>query len=348
MRVAVVSPYDLAAPGGVQDQVIGLVARLRDAGHEAWAVAPGGGGPDGTRSVGRVRSVPANRSRAPISLSPRTPARVRVAVGDADVVHVHEPLMPMTSLAVLRSVTRPTVGTFHADPGAVVRGMYRGASPVLRRLTNRLDVVTAVSETARSAVAHFADARIIPNAVDVAGYRDAVGERDPMRVVFVGRDEPRKGLGVLLAAWPAVRAAHPGAVLRVIGSARDYAPDGVTFLGRVSEADKREELASARVLAAPNLGGESFGIILIEGMAAGCAVVASDLAAFRAVAGEGAVLVEPGNAAALGSALASLLGDETLACSVAGVGSQVVDRYDWAGVTGAYVEAYQEALAASS
>lgn len=348
MRVAVVSPYDLAAPGGVQDQVIGLVARLRDAGHEAWAVAPGGGGPAGTRTVGRVRLVPANRSRAPISLSPRTPARVRAAVGEADVVHVHEPFMPMTSLAVLRSGTPPAVGTFHADPGAVVRGMYRGAAPVLRRLAKKLDVVTVVSETAGSAVAHFTDARIIPNAVDVASYRDAVGERDPMRVVFVGRDEPRKGLDVLLEAWPAVKEAHPGAALRVIGSARHDAPDGVTYLGRVSETDKREELACARVMAAPNLGGESFGIVLIEGMAAGCTVVASDLAAFRAVADDGAVLVEPGDAAALGSALASLLGDEALAHSVAERGSRVVDRYDWAGVTAAYIDAYREALAASS
>jgi len=344
----VVSPYDLGSPGGVQDQVIGLVARLRDAGHQAWAVAPGEGGPDGTRRVGRVRSVPANRSRAPISLSPRTPARVRAAVGDADVVHVHEPLMPMTSLAVLRSGVPPAVGTFHADPGSLVRGVYRGAAPVLRRLVSRLQVVTAVSETARSAIAHFADAGIIPNAVDVAAYRDAPGERDPMRVVFVGRDEPRKGLDVLLEAWSAVMADHPGAVLRVIGSSRDAALDGVVFLGRVSEAVKRTELASAGVLVAPNLGGESFGIILIEGMAAGCAVVASDLAAFRAVVGRGAVLVEPGDAGALGTALGSLLDDTDMVASVAGEGSRVVARYDWAGVTGAYVEAYQEALAASS
>ena len=169
-----------------------------------------------------------------------------------------------------------------------------------------------------------------------------------MRVVFVGRDEPRKGLDVLLEAWAAVTAAHPGAVLRVIGSSRGEAPAGVAFLGRVSEAVKRTELASAGVLVAPNLGGESFGIILIEGMAAGCAVVASDLAAFRAVAGDGAVLVQPGDAGALGTALGSLLGDRDMAASVAGEGSRVVDRYDWAGVTEAYLDTYREAMAASS
>jgi len=247
VRIAVVCPYDLSAPGGVQDQVIGLVERLGGAGHEAWAVAPGDGGPDGTRHIGRTIRIPANRSTAPVSLSPRTPARVRAAVEGADVVHIHEPLMPMASLALLRSGTPPSVGTFHADPGALVRGLYRGAAPILRRLVGRLDVVTAVSETARSAIARFTDARIVPNAVDVAGFRDAVGDRDAQRVVFIGRDEPRKGLDVLLSAWPEVRVTHPTAALRVVGTMRDEGPDGVTFLGRVSEADKRSELASAGV-----------------------------------------------------------------------------------------------------
>jgi len=344
VKIAIVCPYDLAAPGGVQDQVIGLVTHLGAAGHETWAVAPGRGGPFGTRHVGRTIRVPANRSQAPVSLSPRTPARVRAAVADADVVHVHEPLMPMTSLGVLRSGTPPSVGTFHADPGAVVRGVYRGAAPVLRRFAARLGVVTAVSETARSAIAHFADARIIPNAVDVAGYREGAGDRDSGRVLFIGRDEPRKGLDVLIDAWPLVRADHPGATLRVVGAVRDGGLDGVEYLGRVSEAQKRAELASAAILAAPNLGGESFGIVLIEGMAAGCAVVASDLDAFRAVAGEAGVLVEPGDSAALAAGLSGLIGDPGRAASVAATGSRVVERYAWARVSEAYLSAYRDAI----
>jgi phosphatidylinositol alpha-mannosyltransferase len=346
MKVAVVSPYDLAAPGGVQDQVLGIVRELRELGHEAWAVAPGSGGPEGTRHVGRTVRIPANRSRAPISLSPRTPARVRAAVGTADVVHVHEPLMPMTSLAVLRSADRPAVGTFHADPGILGRGVYRGAVPVLRRLVSKLSLVTAVSETARAAVAGFTEARIIPNAVDVNAFRTAAAERVPQRVVFLGRDEPRKGLDVVLRAWPQVRAVHPDAVLHVIGSVRDVAPPGVAFLGRVSEDRKRSELAEAVVLTAPNLGGESFGIVLIEGMAAGCAVVASDLAAFRAVGGGGVRFVERGDADDLAAAIAGLLSDPGGAAELAAAGSAAVERFDWSNVIAAYTEAYREALAA--
>jgi len=344
VKVAVVCPYDLDAPGGVQDQVIGLVRRLSDAGHEAWAVAPGTGGPAGTRHVGSITRVAANRSRAPISLSPRTPGRVRAAVADADVIHIHEPLMPMTSLSVLLSAAAPRVGTFHADPGAVVRGVYRGAAPVLRRLVGRLAVVTAVSETARSAIARFSDPRIIPNAVDVAGFRTAAIERNPQSVVFLGRDEPRKGLDVLLDAWPRVMALHPGARLRVLGATRDRGPEGVEFLGRVSDEQKRSELASAAILAAPNLGGESFGIVLIEAMAAGCAVVASDLAAFRAVAGGAAVLVEPGNAAALAVGLSGLLGDSGQVAGAAGAGNRLVEQYDWSRVVDAYLGAYRDAV----
>ncbi|MCJ7726043.1 MAG: glycosyltransferase family 4 protein, partial [Acidimicrobiia bacterium] len=310
-------------------------------------VAPGRGGPAGTRHVGRTTRVAANRSQAPISLSPRTPARVRAAVGDADVVHIHEPLMPMTSLGVLWSAVPPRVGTFHADPGAVVRGVYRGAAPVLRRLTGRLAVVTAVSETARSAITRFADPRIIPNAVDVAGFRSAAGERDPLRVVFIGRDEPRKGLDVLLDAWPRVRADHPYARLRVVGAARERAPEGVEFLGRVSGDQKRSELASAAVLAAPNLGGESFGIVLIEGMAAGCAVVASDLEAFRAVAGGAAVFAEPGDPGALAIGLSKLLGDPDRTLAAAEAGNRLVERYDWSRVVDAYLGAYRDAVAAA-
>lgn len=347
MRVAVVSPYDLAAPGGVQEQVGGLVEHLRRAGHDAWAVAPGSGGPEGTRHVGRPVAVPANRSRAPIALCPGTGRRVREAVGGADVVHVHEPLMPMVSLAATARCPVPAVGTFHADPGPVVRRVYRGAAPVLRRLVGRLAVVTAVSETARAAIAGLAGARIVPNGVDVAAYRAAGTGRVPGRVLFVGRDERRKGLDVLLEAWPEVRAAHPGAVLRVVGCRREEAPAGVEFLGRVPEARKREELAAASVFAAPNLGGESFGIVLVEAMAAGAPVVASDLPAFRAVAGDAGVLVAPGDAAALGGAVAALLGDAAGSGEASAAGVRTAQRYDWPGVVGAYLQAYREAAGTS-
>ncbi len=343
MRIAVVSPYDLDAPGGVQDQVVSLVSWLRDDGHEAWAVAPGCGGPDGTRHVGGVVSVPVNRSRAPITLNPAVVRRVAAAVSDADVVHVHEPLVPLAGLAVLLADTPPRVGTFHADPGAWVRRLYRVGSVLLRRMTRRLAVATAVSPVAQEAVAGFITARVVPNGLDVAARRSD-GEKVPGRVVFIGRDEPRKGLDVLLQAWPVVRSSVPHAELRVISTQRPSGPAGVTFLGRVGEEAKRAELAAASVLCAPNLGGESFGLVVVEGMAAGCAVVASDLPAFKAVAGESAVFVQAGNSNALAAALAKMAGDADVAAAAGEAARQAAERFDRSVVLRGYVGAYLDAL----
>jgi phosphatidylinositol alpha-mannosyltransferase len=343
VKVAVVSPYDFAFPGGVQDQVAGLVAWLREAGHEAWPIAPGSGGPEGVRHVGRSLTVPANRSRAPIGLSPSAVRRLAAALGGADVVHVHEPFMPLVSTAAVRAATVPVVGTFHADPSRLVRRFYRWAQPALRRHARRLSAATAVSEVARSAVAGLVDARIVPNGVDTAALRVDGVERVEGRVVFLGRDEPRKGLDVLLQAWPLVRARTPAATLHVLGAHRASGPAGVRFLGRVSAAVKSAELSSAAALCAPNLGGESFGMILIEGMAAGCAVVASDLEAFRAVAGRSARFVPPGNPTELGASLGDLLADPTGRAELAAAGRTEVARFDKREVVEAYLAAYRDA-----
>jgi phosphatidylinositol alpha-mannosyltransferase len=345
VKVAVVSPYDLGAPGGVQDQVVSLVSWLRQDGHVAWAVAPGSGGPDGTRHVGGVLGVPVNRSRAPINLSPLAVRRVAAAVSDADVVHVHEPFVPSVGLGVLFADTAPRVGTFHSDPGAGVRGLYRIGVAVFRRLSRRLAVATAVSPVARDAVAGFVDARIVPNGLDVAALGSDT-EKVPGRVVFVGRDERRKGLDVLLQAWPIVRSVVPHAELRVISTARTSGPAGVTFLGRVDGETKCAELAAASVLCAPNLGGESFGLVVAEGMAAGCAVVASDLPAFKAVAGEAAVYVRAGDSNALAAALAEMAGDAAAAAAAGEASRRAAQRFDRSVVLGGYVGAYLDALSA--
>jgi phosphatidylinositol alpha-mannosyltransferase len=185
--------------------------------------------------------------------------------------------------------------------------------------------------------------RVIPNGLDTAAYRLGP-ERSTRRVVFLGRDDPRKGLDVLLQAWPVVAAAVPGAELRVLGAARERGPEKVAFLGTVGEAAKRAELAAAAVLCAPNLGGESFGLVVAEGLAAGCAVVASDLPAFRHVAGEAARLVPPGDAAALGRVLTEVLSDEGEAARLAGMARHRAGRFDRASVLEAYLAAYREAL----
>ena len=236
MKVALVCPYAFEAHGGVQDQVTRLVRWLGAAGHEAWAVAPGESGPPGTRSVGSWRSVRANRSAAPIAVDPRVIRRVSEAVEGADVVHVHEPFMPMVSLGAVLADTPPVVGTFHADPGTIARNAYRFAEPVVRRVSARLAVATAVSEVAASAVPTIRSMRIIPNGIDLEDYEVGSGAAVPGRVVFIGRDDPRKGLDVLLQAWPRVMRDVPGASLRIIGADRPSGPAGVTFLGRVDEA----------------------------------------------------------------------------------------------------------------
>ncbi|NQV07405.1 glycosyltransferase family 4 protein [bacterium] len=344
MKVAVVSPYDFAAFGGVQDQVARLVRWLSEAGHDAWAVAPGSGGPDGTRHVGVTVAVPANRSKAPITLSPAAVKRVAGALDGAEVVHVHEPFMPVTSIAAVMGAKVPVVATFHADPARFVRSLYRGGAPILRMLVRRMAAVTAVSPVAASAIGHLVDPVLVPNGLDVEDYARS-GPAEQGRVVFIGRDEARKGLDVLLQAWPYITARVPGARLRVVGTDRSSGPSGVEFLGRVDEEAKRAELRAAAVMATPNLGGESFGIVVAEGMAAGCAMVASDLPAFRNTLGSAGRLVPPGDVMALAGAVADLAGDLEEATSWGARAATAAGQYGRGAVLGGYEAAYRRALA---
>jgi phosphatidylinositol alpha-mannosyltransferase len=207
----------------------------------------------------------------------------------------------------------------------------------------RLMVATAVSPIAARAVRPFITARVVPNGLETSRYR--MGEQKVRgRVVFVGRDDPRKGLDVLLQAWPLVLTAVPGSVLRVVGTARPSGPEGVVFLGRLEEEAKLRELARAELLCAPNLGGESFGLVVAEGMAAGCAVVASDLPAFRYVTGPSARLTAVGDATALAEALVALLADPVEAGRLAEAGRREVARFDRAAVLDGYLSAYRDAL----
>lgn len=343
MKVAVVSPYSFDAHGGVQDQVQRLVRWLTDAGHDAWAVAPGSGGPDGTRHVGGVVSVPTNRSKAPISLDPRVVARVRNAIGEADVAHVHEPFMPLVGVSAVLGAAVPTIGTFHADVGGFARQVYRLGRPLLRRVVRSMAATTAVSPVAAKAVSRFADPVIVPNGLDVDDYR-ASPHRVPGRVVFLGRDDPRKGLDVLLQAWIAVRAAAPTAELRVVGAERSEVSDGVVFLGRVDEETKRRELGEAALFCAPNLGGESFGIVLVEAMASGCVPVVSDLEAFAAVVGDVGHRVPVGDAAALAAALIDALADDGPSSSDVADARERAAQFDRGPVLNAYLEVYRGAL----
>jgi phosphatidylinositol alpha-mannosyltransferase len=343
MNVAIVSPYDLGLPGGVQDQAIRLSAWLDRLGHESVLIGPGEQGPDGAVLLGSTRTIKANRAATPIAVSPRVSKRLREAVSDVDVVHIHEPLMPTVSTAATAIRTHPTVGTFHADPPSWARFGYRFGSAVWRKAINRLDVVTTVSHVSGSAISPFVAARVIPNGIDTADYGGI--SKIPLRVAFLGRDDERKGLQVLLDAWPTVLEAVPGAELRVIGARRDDEAEGVTFLGRVDGAQKRAELGTAEIFCAPNLGGESFGIVVAEGMASGCAIVASAIPAFVGVLGEAGVLTSPGDPRGVSEALISLLTNPELLRAKQQAACDAVARFDGAIVAGQYVSAYEDAIA---
>ncbi|MEX2278739.1 MAG: glycosyltransferase family 4 protein [Acidimicrobiia bacterium] len=340
MRVAVVCPYDLGLAGGVQQLTIELVDRLGRSGHDAWLVGPGHLA--GARSVGSTVRIRANASSVPVALGPKVGKRVRTALTGADVVHIHEPLIPHVSWAALRT-SIPKVLTFHADAPGWARALYRTLDRPIGHVM-RSSVVTAVSPVAAASVPpRWGPVDVIPNALDVAAYAQD-RERTESRVTFLGRDDPRKGLDVLLGAWPAVRAADPRAELVVIGGVRPEAPEGVRFVGRVDESTKRDLLASTTVHVAPNTRGESFGIVVVEAMAAGAAVIASDIPAFVDVMGGTGVHVPAGDSPALAAAIVDLLGDRARVAAVGEAGRRRAQEFDWSKVTERYVSAYARAV----
>ncbi len=346
MRIGLVCPYDMGAFGGVQDQVLRLSSWLTDAGHDPIVIAPGSSEVAGFVSAGPVTVVPANGATTPIALSKRAAKNVLEALDSVDVAHIHEPLMPLVSLVALRKAPVPLVGTFHADTSRAAEWVYKLGKPLTARWFRRLAVITAVSPIAARVVDDTGRVRIIPNGVDVEQY--APGKKQPGSVVFLGRNDERKGLPVLLAAWPRIRRSHPHAQLTVVGADQpDAAIPGVRFVGRVSEEAKRSHLSEASVYCAPNLSGESFGIVVVEGMAAGCAVVASGLPAFVRVAGNAARFVAPGDADGLASEITSLLDDDDTVRTLGAIAVERAQQFSGKIVAAAYIDAYEEALAAN-
>lgn len=342
MRVAIVSPYDLGIHGGVQDQTIRLTRWLGDLGHDPVLIGPGVEGPEDAVLLGATVTINANRASTPIAIDPRVAGRLRSALREVDVVHIHEPFMPIVSTTATATRGIPSVGTFHADPPSWARVGYRMGSAVWRRAIRRLDVVTTVSHVSGSAIAPFTSARVIPNGIDVNTYGRETKVAN--RVAFLGRDDPRKGLQVLLGAWPSVIERIPDAQLHVIGATRAEEVDGVTFLGRVDEKKKISELGEAEVYCAPNLGGESFGIVIAEGMASGCAVVAAAIPAFVGVLGDSGVLVPPGDPASLAACIVDLLTNREKLSTKQRAASLAVERFDGASVAGRYMAAYEDAV----
>ena len=344
MKIGLVCPYDMGVPGGVQDQVTRLARWLRADGHTVKVVAPGDCELPGFVSAGEATVVPANGAKTPVALGPGVGQAVLGALADVDVAHIHEPLMPQVSLTAMRRADVPLVGTFHSDVSRVGAAVYRFGKPLTSRWFERMAVLTAVSQVASRVVEYTGRVRIIPNGIDVADYSS--DGKQPGSIVFLGRDDERKGLHVLLDAWPRIRAAHREATLTVVGADGSGAPlPGVEFVGRVSEEEKVEHLARGAIYCAPNLAGESFGIVVAEAMAAGCAIVASGLPGFVAVAGDAARFVAPGDAAGLAAAVIALLSSPAEITSLGDIARRRVERFDGSVVAAAYMTAYEEAVA---
>ena len=375
MKVALVCPYDWARHGGVRAHVASLAQHLaRD--HEVRILAPCSVGPEPDAvgrlvvPVGRPIGIPFNGSVAPVSPSPLAARRVarELAEFEPHVTHVHEPFSPAVSTGAVAFGPRPIVATFHAWSASA--RLYRAAAPVGRRLARRLDARIAVSPAAQSYAAGaiglpLGSFRVIPNGVDVSAYASAepIGDlHDPDRplLLFVGRLEPRKGLDVLIRSYLRMRAERPRLRLCVVGEGPErercqqmvppsIRPD-VLFVGAVDERQKPRYHASADIFVAPATRGESFGIVLLEAMAAGLPVVASDIAGFRSVVKDGRQgrLVPPGDAFAMVDAIGPLLDNANLRRAMAAEGRATADEYDWPVVTRRIEAVYREVLRTGS
>jgi phosphatidylinositol alpha-mannosyltransferase len=337
VRVALVCPYSWSVPGGVQTHVRGLAQALRARGVDVDVLAPADGASDGIVELGRTIPIPSNGSIQRVALAPTAAARTRRAVRNAyDVVHVHEPMLPAVCLAALASSRAPVVATFHMHRSSLL--WYRVFAPLVRRANRRLSARIAVSRAAARYAqrALGGELRVIPNGVDVDALASLPPERNGNRILFVGRPEPRKGLRVLLDAFARVSDAE----LVLVGPTGSFGPR-VHALGRVDDARLRRELARADVVCAPSLGGESFGVVLVEAMAAGVPVVASSLPAYEDVLPrEAGLLVPAGDAGALAAALAALLRDDELRSRMGAAGRRAARRYDWSRVVDEILDVY--------
>ena len=369
MRIGLVCPYQWDVPGGVQYHIRDLAETLRGMGHHVEVLTPA----EREESLpeefvtfaGRTVPIPYNGSMASVQFGPVSAARVRRWLHDGhfDVVHVHDPAPPSLGLLVCMIAKGPIVATFHA---ATIRSKWLAAwGPVIRPWLEKISGRIAVSDFARRVqVEHLGgDAVIIPNGVHVdffaagpalPGHTRGV---DGPTIGFLGRyDEPRKGLPVLLEAMRTVVRQHPGARLLVAGRGdaeelrEQIGPDlqaHVAVLGELSESDKAAFLRSVDVYCAPNLLGESFGVILIEALAAGAPIVASDLDAFAKVLEDGAagVLVRRGDAAALARALSALLADPARRAELSRRAADVAAGYDWSVIARRILAVYETVVA---
>ena len=361
MRVGLVCPYSFDVHGGVQSHVRELAGALVGLGHDVGVLAPGEQSPRlpaYVTTTGRTVPMPYNGSVARVSFGPLVAARVRrwLADGDFDVLHLHEPATPSVSVLALWAARVPVAATFHTAQDRTW-ALETSASTLLRSGLGKIGAHIVVSTEARRTMGRYLDAEpvVIPNGVHTARFGPRPRRARPAvpTIAFVGRvDEPRKGFPVLLAAMPEILRRHPAARLVVVGGGSRTTLRGVAaevaarveLRGPVGDRAKARVLAEADVLVAPNTGGESFGIVLVEAMAARTAVVASDLPAFRAVLDDGrhGALFPPGDPSALAAAVTGLLDAPAQRRALVRRAGAAATAYDWATVAPRVSEVYAD------
>ena len=366
LRIGLLCPYSLTTPGGVQGQVMGLARALRKMGHEVRVLGPCDGAPPDTfvTPIGESLPTVANGSIAPLAPDPSAALRTIRVLRDEqfDVLHIHEPLTPGASITALVMRTAPIVATFHAAGESL---SYKYLSAPLKGFASAIDHRVAVSKDAVLLAQRYigGDYQILPNGVEldrfIASSQNTSithGDSSLMRrsIFFCGRHEPRKGLEVLLQA----HATLPDNVDLLIASEgpeterlkREWAGDSrIMWLGRISDAEKAKRLSQADVFCAPSLGGESFGVVLIEAMAAATPIVASALDGYMNVATHevDALLVEPNDPAALEAALRRILVDQELAHRLVHRGQERATGFSMVQLASTYVDIYRRVIAES-
>jgi len=365
-KIGMVSPYGWDTPGGVQIHIKELAEYFIGRGHEVSVIAPVSDESTVVEpwlvSAGRPLSVPFNGSVARVAFGPVATSRVRqwISSNNFDLLHLHQPEVPSLSLLACWAAEGPMVGTFHtASPK---QRTLAAAGPILEPIIEKLTARIAVSEMARTTLReHFqTDAVVIPNGIDISKYSGAKRREEwasAQSIGFLGRfEEPRKGLQVLLAALPVISKSLPAFHLFVAGpgnpepilkSIPSQYRSQITFLGRLSESEKADFLRSMSVYVAPNIGGESFGIILTEAMAAGAAIVASDIPAFAEVLSHGdfGTLFTTADPTSLAKAVIKVVQNKGLTEEITSKARNSAQRYGWESVAGEIADVYELALA---
>jgi phosphatidyl-myo-inositol alpha-mannosyltransferase len=355
VKIGLVSPYVYPLPGGVTQHVRFLYENLRVRGHDVRILTSSHGLQRSSEGdvirLGKGFSMPSNGSMGTITISPRFISQVRAVLEHErfDVLHFHEPFVPFLSLVVLRESRSVNVGTFHAYGGW--SPAYEFGSRALRGYADRLHGRIAVSAAARHFIDRYfpGDYKVIPNGVDAEHYGRAVPvarwQDGTPNILFVGRFEPRKGVLDLLKAFRYLRKQGVEGRLLLVGGgpqereARRYVATrrlgGVEFLGRVSDGEKLQLFRTADVFCSPATGRESFGIVLLEAMAAGAPIVASDIHGYKGVVRRGreALLVPPHEPKELGAAIGRLLEDRELAARMSAAGLVRAAEFGWPRVT---------------